>query len=222
MAQTIYRKPVPPPAVKIDVQDVLSRVRKYERSFRSRWVLMIVLGMIALWIGPLLAATILWVLQFHVGGIPDSWGYLFAWSIGLIPLLFLMEWMTRGAFMDDAVDGIGGTDNMSASFSHRQMATLALLTEISLWGPRIILTALRRLSGASRLGRDPQPAAAAVLAVLLRREDGTPSATVLTQSGLAADPFGDALAYLTYHEWIDISKDGLQLWILTAARKRLV
>jgi hypothetical protein len=61
-----------------------------------------------------------------------------------------------------------------------------------------------------------------VLAILLRREDGTPSATVLTQSGLAADPFGDALAYLTYHEWIDISKDGLQLWILTAARKRLV
>ena len=160
MAQTIYRKPVPPPPVKINVDHVLSCVRKHERSFRSRWVLMIVLGMIALWIGPFLAATILWVLQFHVGGIPDSWGYLFAWSIGLIPLLFLMEWMTRGAFMDDAVDGMGGTDNMSASFSHRQMATLALLTEISLWGPRIIITALRRLSGAARLGLNPHPAAA--------------------------------------------------------------
>jgi len=136
-------------------------------------------------------------------------------------LLFLMEWMTRGAFIDDAVDGMGGTDNMSASFSHRQMATLALLTEISLWGPRITLTAIKRLSGATRLGLNPQPDAAAVLAVLLRREDGTASATVLTVTGLTAERFGDALAYLTFHEWIDISKDGLYLWILSDARKRL-
>jgi hypothetical protein len=221
MPQTIYRKPVPPPAPKIDVKDVLARVRKHERSFRSRWALMFVLGMVALWIGPFLAATIIWVLQFHLGGIPDSWGYLFTWSMGLIPLLFLMEWMTRGAFMDDAVDGIGGADNMSASFGHRQMSSLALVTEISLWGPRIIITAARRFTAASRLGRNPQPAAAAVLAVLLRRDDGTPSASVLTQSGLSADDFGDALAYLTFHEWIDISKDGAVVWICTAARKRL-
>jgi hypothetical protein len=210
MPQTVYRKPGPQPEVTVDVNHVISRVRRHERSFRSRWMLMIVLGMIAIWIGPFLAATILWVLQFHAGGIPDSWGYLFAWCIGLIPLLFLMEWMTRGAFMDDAVDGIGGTENMSA-----------LLTEISLWGPRITLTAIKRLSGATRLGLNPQPDAAAVLAVLLRREDGTASAVVLTASGLSAERFGDALAYLTFHEWIDISKDGLYLWILSDARKRL-
>ena len=221
MPQTVYRKPGPQQAVTVDVKHVTACVRRHERSFRSRWMLMILLGMIAIWIGPFLAATILWVLQFHAGGIPDSWGYLFAWCIGLIPLLFLMEWMTRGAFIDDAVDGMGGTDNMSASFSHRQMATLALLTEISLWGPRITLTAIKRLSGATRLGLNPQPDAAAVLAVLLRREDGTASATVLTATGLTAERFGDALAYLTFHEWIDISKDGLYLWILSDARRRL-
>jgi hypothetical protein len=205
----------------LDTDHALASLRRHERRFRTRWFFMICLGMIAIWIGPILAATLLWVLQFHAGGIPDSWGYLFAWCIGLIPFLFLMEWMTRGAFMDDAVDGMGGAGNMSASFGHRQWASLALLTEISLWGPRITLAAVNRLSRAARLGRNPQPAAAKVLAILLSRDEGMRCASAMTRSGLSADAFGDGLAYLMFHEWVDLSKDGLFVWLLSDARRRI-
>jgi hypothetical protein len=218
MPQTVTRK-------SNDIAPGADRVARcldrHERRFRSRWMALMVLGFGALWIGPILAATLLWVLQFHAGGIPDSWGYLFIWSIAIIPLLFALEWTTRGSFLDNSVDAMGGTDNMAASFGHRQWASLALLTEISLWGPRIILAAIKRLSGASRLGRNPQRPAAAILATLLSRQEGMRCASVMTRTGLDADAFGDGLAYLLYHEWVDLSKDGLQMWILSDARRRI-
>ena len=211
----------PAQAVKLDDRQVLACVRRHERRFRGRWLMLLILGFGALWIGPLLAATILWVMEFHAGGIPDSWGYIFVWCILIIPLMFLLEWVSRGTFMDSAVDGIGGEDNMSASYSHRQMAVLALLTEMSLWGPRIIISSCKRLGGAARLGGRSGELGAVVLGVLARRDEGMASSAVLNACGLDADQFGDALGYLLFHEWIDISKDGVQVWMLTDARKRL-
>ena len=204
-----------------DTDRVLGYLYRHERRFRSRWMTLMVLGFGALWLGPLIAATLIWMLELRAGGLPDSWGYLFMWSTAVIPLLFALEWSTRGAFLDDSVGAMGGEDNMSASFSHRGLSSLALLTEISLWGPRIILTAIKRLAGASRLGRNPQRPAAAILATLLAREDGMRCASVMTRAGLDADAFGDGLAYLLYHEWVDLSKDGLQMWILSDARRRI-
>jgi hypothetical protein len=221
MPQTIRSKPATAASPAVDSDHLVSCLRRYDRGFRTRWLLMFFLGMVAVWIGPFLAATIFWMLQFQVGGIPDTWTYVFMWSLWVIPLLFILEWATRGIFLDDAVDGMGGAGNMSASFGHRQWAVLALLTEISLWGPRIIFTSINRLSRAAKLGVNPHPGGAAVLVVLLRREDGTPTSTVLTACGLSAEAFGDALAYLMYHEWIDLSKDGLYLWILSDAKRRL-
>jgi hypothetical protein len=204
-----------------DAQRVVGYLYRHERRFRSRWMTLMLLGFGALWIGPIIAATLIWMLELRAGGLPDSWGYLFMWSLVIIPLLFALEWSTRGAFLDDSVGAMGGEDNMSASFSHRGLSSLALLTEISLWGPRIILASIKRLTGASRLGRNPQHPAAAILATLLARDEGMRCAAVMSRANLDADNFGDGLAYLIYHEWVDLSKDGLHLWILSEARRRV-
>ena len=132
-----------------DTDRVVGYLYRHERRFRSRWMTLMVLGCGALTLGPIIVATLILVLEVRAGGLPDSWGYLFMWSLAVIPLLFVLEWTTRGAFLDDSVGAMGGEDNMAASFSHRGLSSLALLTEISLWGPRIILASIKRLSGAS-------------------------------------------------------------------------
>jgi hypothetical protein len=201
---------------------VLGKIRRNEAAFRTRWITLITLGFFVVWIGPALAATI--VLLYQVRHLPDPqpWGQLFVWcSVIGLPILFALEWATRGSFMESAMDGLGDPDTIAGRYAHTRGGVAVLLTEISLWGPRMVIAGARRLAAAARLGKAPQAPAAALLAVMLRQEDGMSSGQALTQSGLDADSFGDALGYLTFHEIVGISKDGTRLWVATEARKRL-
>ena len=225
MPATTYRAAVPP-VRQVPAQHQSPGVRatliRCERRYKSRWLVLTILGFGFLWIGPAFFAVISIVLQMHANGIPTPFPELFFWgSVVGIPLLFLLEWSTRGAFCDDTIDSIGGADAASWSAGHRAGASLALITEVSLWGPRIIINGVRRLFSAGRFGRDPYTPAAAVLSVLLRSDEGMTSSHVLSQSGLDAEAFGDALAYLTFHDFVGISKDARQLWICSDARKCL-
>jgi hypothetical protein len=212
----------PSAIVAVDPDRVLRCVRRYESKHRRHLLLLMLLGVCVLWLGPVIATCILYVIEIRANAIPDSWMHHFMLcSIVLIPLLFVLEWATRGQFIEGAVDGIGGEDIMTASAGHRAGSVLALLTEVSLWGPRRIMGGIIGLRRNARFGSRRRETGAAVLAVLAGSEEGMSSAFVMRRSGLDADAFADALAYLTYHDWIGISKDGMVLWILSEARRRL-
>jgi hypothetical protein len=224
MPATTFRAPAQPvrsvPAHH-QPEGVRATLLRCERRYKVRWAVLTILGFGFLWIGPAFFATLTIMLQIQANGIPSPWWELFFWGAVVgIPLLFVLEWRTRGGFADDAIDSVGGADAASWSVGHRAGASLALITEVSLWGPRIIINGVRRLVSAGKFAGDVA-APAAILSVLLRSDEGIATSHVLSQSGLDAEAFGDALAYLTFHDFIGISKDGRQLWICTEARKCL-
>jgi hypothetical protein len=193
---------------------------RQEHAFRTRWSTLAFLGFCVLWLGPALFATLGWVAQQRDSGTPTPWGTLFVWCAGIgIPLFLLLEYLTRGSYFETAVDDLD--DRISVSGRNRS-AGAAMLIEISLWGPRMLIAGVTKVGGAARHKPAARRAAASIVAVLLRREDGTTSGQAMTEAQLDADAFGDALAYLTFHETVGISRDGMRIWLLTDARKRLI
>ena len=195
-------------------------LQRQEAAFRTRWSTLAFLGFCVLWLGPALFATLGWVAQQRDGGSPTSWGSLFVWCAGIgIPLFLLLEYLTRGTYFESATEDM--QDRISPSAANRS-AGAALLIEISLWGPRMLIAGLTRLGGAARHKSDARRAAAGLLAVLLRREDGMTAGRAMAEAQLDADAFGDALAYLSFHQTVGISSDGARIWLLTDARRKLV
>jgi hypothetical protein len=191
-----------------------------EGRFRNRWGTLAFLGFCVLWLGPALFATLGWIAQQRDGGSPTSWGTLFGWCAVIgVPLFLLLEYLTRGSYFESAVEELDDAITYSA---RNRSAGAAMLIEIGLWGPRMLIAGVTKLGGAARHKPAARRAAAALVAVLLRREDGMRSGDAMTEAQLNADDFGDALAYLTFHDIVGISKDGLRLWLLTDARKKLL
>jgi len=195
-------------------------LRRQEAAFRTRWSTLAFLGFCVLWLGPVIFATLGWLNQQRYTDTPTPWGTLFGWcaAIGL-PLFLILEYVTRGSYFENAADDL--EDRITYSGRNRGMF-LAMLIEVSLWGPRMLIAGITKLGGAARHKPAARRAAASLIAVLLRREDGMTSGQAMTEARLDTDAFGDALAYLTFHETLGISKDGSRVWLLTDARKKLV
>lgn len=205
-------------AITLSTKQCAQRLTDAERAFRSRWLALTLAGFAVLWVGPALIATVLYVLQHQNGGTPKPWGTVFTIAaVIVIPLAFLVEYLTRGMFVEDAVEHM---DDVALPALHRGTATVMLI-EVALWGPRMMIGGISRLLKEAGVGTKARPAAAQVLHQLAKRDDGMPAGELVSTTGLSPESFGDALVYLTFHEWVDISKDGSRIWLLAAARKRL-
>jgi hypothetical protein len=204
-----------------DPDNVAARLRRLDASFRTRWTILAVLGFIVLWIGPLVCAAILWASQKLEHRGYTTFLAFFLWSAAiLLPLLFLLEFLTRGAFLESSVNSVD-TSTLAGNYAMRRAGAGLVAIEVCLFGPRMIIAGIKRVAGAGRFSTNDRQAAAQILSALLRREDGMDAGTLFTESALPDDAFGQALAYLTFHDHIGISKDGARIWLLSDARKQL-
>jgi hypothetical protein len=146
-------------------------------------------------------------------------------SILMVPLLIWYERRTRGEYFMDALREWGGDDGPWFGGSiHRGVDTegpgAILLMELFLFGPRLVIGATRSLRERSRVRHVPLALAADVLLHLLRHDGGIPPAE-LRDVSTEATAVRDAILYLAFFDWVDLSKDRTRIWVLTDARKAL-
>jgi hypothetical protein len=205
----------------LDQSQVASRLRRLDAAFRTRTFTLMLLGVLFLFIGPGLFTLIAWNMQFMAQGYPTPPGEIFLiCSAVLIPLLFILEYFTRGTFYSapDAPD----PDSMGGDSPASRGGAYALVIEISLWGPRIIMSGLRKLREESRFSNDARAAGAQIIACLLKTEEGSLySGRLLTTCALEDDLFADSLRYLTFHDRVGIAKDGSRVWLISEARRKI-
>lgn len=164
------------------------------------------------------------------------WGFSFlpvfcVCALVLVPVLFFLEWRTRGEFfLDTARDwGLGDNVNdlgMIQTSSHGEWelqtaaATWAAYVEIFLLGPRITLNCVREIRIRRNLGPLDERRAADVVAALLDHDSGINPRTLLRLNE-TPDDLRPTLLLLVLLNIIDVSKDGQRVWILTEARRAL-
>src|SRR5690349_4369018 len=108
----------PIPAATVD--RVAAHLRVRERAFRTRWTVLAIVGFAVVWVGPVIVATLIAFFQFRFGGSAEAWSTLFSWSclVG-IPVMFLLEYLTRGTFLERALDGLGDPDTVRGHLGYR-------------------------------------------------------------------------------------------------------
>jgi hypothetical protein len=209
---------------------LVDRLRHEDLMFRVRWLCLLAAGLVMLWAAPALISWILCAIRDDAGGggtVTTSWPVmLIGCAAVVIPILFGIEYVTRGRFLDEVFgenDLLGGTSRYSRGFFYPGLEGfgLILLVEIFLWGPRMTLAATRHLRAASKFSTVSFAAAAGIVRALLREEGGQSAADVMTRAGLEPSAFSDALAYLAFHDYIGIAEDGTWVWVNTDARRRI-
>lgn len=217
---TVYRKPIP----ELSVEQMRDKLLAMERSFRARWLGLIVLGACATMFGPLVIGSIAWGGQFsahHVGPIRPWMVMVGVTSAIMLPILFGIEWLTRGKLLESAADAYGEMGSWRyVTGANRGMAGLVFF-EICLWGPRMVIAGSKKIAGQSKHADADRNVAATIVRAFALRDEGINTGELFTLSGGNDAIFGDALAYLLFLDLIGISKAGDRAWLLSQARRAL-
>jgi len=214
-------------AARHSADTLLTRLKSLDAGFRTRWLALLVAGALVSMIGPVIFGTATFIRQFRGGGLgigleEHSWLY----HVGLaclwyLPILFLIEWATRGKLLEDTVEGVSGMGR----FVGGRVVAGAAFVEICLWGPRMVTGGVRKQIGLTRHRKADRPLAAAMLAELLNRGDGLPIGEVFAvaqgRGGGDDGAFGDALGYLMFHDLVDVSKTGDRVWVCSDGKRAL-
>ena len=202
---------------------MLPRIRKYDSSFRTRWFALILAGAVVSMIGPVIFGTAMFIRQFRAGGVgigveQHPW----LWHVGMValwflPILFLIEWATRGKLMEDTVAEAGDMPR----FIGGRIVAGAFLAEMCLWGPRMVTGGVRKQIGLARHRGADRTRAAAMLAELINRGESLPIGALYALAQGRDDAFADALAYLIFHDLLDTSKNADRAWLTSKGKKAL-
>jgi hypothetical protein len=174
------------------------------------WALLGIAGCLA---PVLLIGTFLWLMQLRDWELAQwPWWKMIAMNAAVIvPILFALHFAVCGFG-----GGKAGDEEMTAGVQ-RSMAGL-FFGDVCLWGPKMIMTSIRRGWGSRKCsGRDPRLAAETV-ARLLRNESSLATADVMSRTD---DTAVATFTYLAFHDWIDFSRHGERVWLLSEARQLL-
>jgi hypothetical protein len=192
------------PVINASQRSLTTAVRQRERAYQTMAWTMLILGTIALLAAPALAAGVVASVQAKLGHhvLVQSAAAFAAASLLLIPLLFWLERITRGHFLEHEMSG------------STIPAPSAGLVEIFLWGPRMIFAARdrRRATAPPYILTD----AAATIAYLRHFAD----AGVANHELPTIHP-APLIQYLASRHWIGRTPDGRRLWLLADARRAL-
>ena len=234
----------PPPAV-IDYRNprdaaFRERVRVMlvarDAALKAKLVAMFVGGLLTSFVAPAVATLVVMHVQQRWGSqdvfnfVEAALIFLIA-SLTIIPLLYLVEHLTRGRFFEDAVRNHGLGDNVNSlgmlhtsSRGEYEMqttaATWAAYLEIVLFAPRMTMGALRQWRVRHYLGEFNVTRAAEVVHALLAVDGGVHPRAIL-RDGESPEQLWPVLLLLTLHDWTGIAKTGDRVWLLSDARRAL-
>lgn len=212
---------------------LVARLKRQDLLFRVKVAAMFLCGIPLSLVGPLVLGTIFWM-ALRLWGFGFDWSLCFwAAAVVVIPLLYRLEARTGGSFLSQAAEDMsptgplppiamlnfGGVGMLGAALANPR-ASAAGLTDVFLFGPRMVVSAwrqvrVRRLSAGLDLGR-----AAAAIQALAAVNAGIPTDQLLA-TGESQQALSRVLAFLVFFDWIGIAHDGAKVWLLTQARKSL-
>ena len=217
-------------AQSIPMSRIESALRTRERLTRTTSIAMVLAGVPLLFVGPFVMSIIFWFATWSAIGHYPWWWFFAGLCLLMIPLLVHLELRTRGSFLGDAVISSGGASpapyvlgsdlGMLISFVAYPRTSASGFVELFLVGPRLLIGGWEKLRKMSKLGPVKVSRAAQIVEYLARTDRGVAPEHLLhereTLRSIAAP-----LSYLLLHEWIDISKIGDRVWLLTSARESL-
>ena len=208
----------------ITAEQIRGSLQQLERAFYTRWISLISLGSIVTMLGPILIGSIIWGKQFSVTytGSVQSWTFCVGEaSLIVLPILFLIEWLTRGKLVEDAADSMGDMGMMRFSpYMGRGMGGLIVL-EICLWGPRIVIAGTKRIAEMSKHAAADRSIAAEMLHLLVLRGEGISTGELYVLVQNRDDLFSGVLAYLLFFDLIGVAKAGDRAWLAGSAMREL-
>src|SRR2546430_6753041 len=131
MATLNYRGPT-------TASDLRAKLARMEQSFLARWLLLVLAGAAFCLIGPVLFGTLIWLHQFgERGGEIHSWlNRVVVTGVIFLPILFLLEWATRGKMFEEGAETLGDSVRLPGV---RGAAQGLVIVEMCLWGPRMVI-----------------------------------------------------------------------------------
>jgi len=220
---------------------ILARLREREGWFRLRIFYMLTGGLGLSLLAPALISVLFWLAYYewrqfgHAWGEAAPWWWFFAGCcVVVIPLLYRMEIKAQGPFLVSeakefdakralqqakVVVSFDQVGMIAAALAHPR-ATVSGLSEVFLFGPRLVVRATRQIR-LRRLARQADRNRAAIILQALAAAPGhVPTESLLKETELQQS-LARVLAYLLFFDWIGVSHDGDKAWMPTEAREAL-
>lgn len=219
-----------PKAQAVDPEQLIGPLRRRSRQRWAKTFFSIVFGLATTLIAPAFAALACFALD-RSRREADAFGW-WTWFGGacaiVIPILFWWDRRTHPESLMAKLRAEGGRWTGVGRWSSQEefddatnIVEYMLLTEILLFGPRLVTNALRDLVERFRLRGVAMRQAAEVLGTLLSHERGMEFNELVNGMGVDGAEAFDAVLYLVFHEWVDVSKDLRRVWPLSATRELL-
>jgi hypothetical protein len=134
-----------------------------------------------------------------------------------LPISFVIAHYLKGSILEATVPD---SDLLSNRMMSRTVGVPLVVAEIANFGPRLVLYGVKTLRG-RRWIVPPDPGRIATAIAMLVAADSALSPGKLLLPGETADDLEPLLAFLLYHELVDLSKNGDRLWLTTEGKRKL-
>jgi hypothetical protein len=216
-----------------NLQNIRAHLRRRDSQFLLKTYSQLAFGIIVSFLAPLV--ILLFVLMACWGWRTHRcpwWWYFVGGAIVTLPLLYRLELAAQGGLLrelSDAFNAAAFPKDEPPNFKHVGAVGAALsetrtpvtgAMEIFLLGPRLVVSALRKLR-LRALSQDANPDRIASALNALYRLEGGAAPDKMLESGESPQEFSRVLAYLLFFDWIGIAGDGSKVWILTESRREL-
>jgi MFS family permease len=148
------------------------------------------------------------------------WGWYFVFLLAMVPLLFWEERRSRGGYLADRVGDFSPMHSSRGEYEMQNFeASVAVYTDMLLWGPRAILKGFATLRGERPLEQSGRfHRAAAVIRKLLEKDNALLVGQLLAP-GETVEQLRPTLRWLDDHDYVGLSADGKRVWLSTDARR---
>jgi hypothetical protein len=138
-------------------------------------------------------------------------------GIVTLPISFAIAHYLKGSILEATVPD---SAFMESRMGARMVGPALVVAEIANFGPRLVLYGIKTLQNHHWIGQ-PQPARIAAAVAVMVTADAAVTPVKLLLSGETADQLEPVMAFLLYHELVDMSKTGDRLWLTTEGKRKL-
>jgi len=201
----------------VEPRVILPFLKKLQLAHQLQTYAALLGGILLSLLGPLVVT--LSFLLFSLGLILDHgfWGAYWIIAACTLPIFFGVAAWLRGSVLEHAVME---TDSFTGIFVSRFLVKVLLIVEIANIGPRLVLWAIDRWRGQMRVRSTKLGRAAQCVAVLTKVDGGISPAKLLFPEE-SPDKLEPLLAFLLYHQIVDLSKQGDRVWLVSHVRRKL-
>jgi len=144
------------------------------------------------------------------------WGTYWLIAAISMPIFFWVAWRLRGSVLENTV---ADADSLSGPFMGRTVGPLLVIAEMATAGPRMVIWSIARIIGHRRIHGIGLGRIAQAVAELTRFDESVkPSALLFpNESPKQLEPI---LAFLLYHEIVDLAKRSDRIWLTSEFVRR--